>query len=225
SSGAPRGRRGGARGEHAVLSGRSRGTRRALSRLRRGRGLDHDPSRSGAVPLHPGNGGGGRAWLASHARGRAARGSDHADPRGSGAGAQHLSHGQRHGFLRFPGAHRVRDQAEALWLNASRPGSRERMFVVARNRQLSSGSAFSMRRWTFGLSFGMNRSVKKFNKLSAIAISYRPQATATPIAPVFQMLAAVAVPATVPRSLRMAPPPMNPMPVRIPYITRELPSV
>jgi len=44
----------------------------------------------------------------------------------------------------------------------------------------------------------------------------RSKATAFPIAPVFQILAADAVPATLSLSLNMAPPPMKPMPVTIP---------
>ena len=58
-----------------------------------------------------------------------------------------------------------------------------------------------------------NRSVAKFIMLKTIAISYRLKAAAAPIAPVFQMLAAVAVPRTLPRSFRMAPPPIKPIPV------------
>jgi hypothetical protein len=52
------------------------------------------------------------------------------------------------------------------------------------------------------------------------AISSRPSATAAPTAPVTQMLAAVANPRTFPPSLRIAPPPMNPMPLKSPAIIR-----
>jgi hypothetical protein len=44
------------------------------------------------------------------------------------------------------------------------------------------------------------------------------------MAPVFQMLAAVAVPCTVPSPFRIAPPPMKPIPVIRPAITRACPS-
>src|ERR1039458_8077420 len=53
------------------------------------------------------------------------------------------------------------------------------------------------------------------------AISKRDSATAAPITPVFQMLAAVAVPWTFPRPRIMAPPPMKPMPVVRPWMMRE----
>ena len=49
----------------------------------------------------------------------------------------------------------------------------------------------------------------------------RSSATATPSTPVFQMLAAVAVPCTLPSAFRMAPPPMKPMPATSPCSTRD----
>jgi hypothetical protein len=57
------------------------------------------------------------------------------------------------------------------------------------------------------------------------AISYRFQAVAIPIAPVFQRLAAVAVPLTEFKPLIIAPPPIKPIPVMIPYITLDCASV
>ena len=66
------------------------------------------------------------------------------------------------------------------------------------------------------LSFISLRSVRKLSADRMIAISNRENATEIPIAPVFQMLAADAVPSTRSRLVRMAPPPINPIPVMIP---------
>ena len=49
-------------------------------------------------------------------------------------------------------------------------------------------------------------------------------AAAVPIAPVAHRLAAVAVPLTLSLSLRMAPPPMKPMPVMMPSTIRAIAS-
>ena len=72
----------------------------------------------------------------------------------------------------------------------------------------------------FFLTSPIKRSVMKFKKLKTIAISNLLKATAMPIAPVFQILAAVAVPLTVDSPLRIAPPPIKPIPVIMPCITR-----
>jgi len=66
------------------------------------------------------------------------------------------------------------------------------------------------------LTFPKTNREKKFKPESNTGISSLSKATAKPIAPVFQMLAADAVPATLSLSLKMAPPTMNPIPVMIP---------
>ena len=87
---------------------------------------------------------------------------------------------------------------------------------AARRKNYSlDGSSFSK---------GINFNVRNVNNAMVTATSILPRPTAAPIAPVAQMLAAVAVPRTDAPSLRMAPPPMKPMPVISPSTTRAVPS-
>src|SRR5687768_11557643 len=71
------------------------------------------------------------------------------------------------------------------------------------------------------LSGAIARSVTKFAMPSTSAISNFPRAVAAPIAPVVHMLAAVAVPRTPSPFLRIAPPPINPIPVIKPWTRRD----
>ena len=77
------------------------------------------------------------------------------------------------------------------------------------NRHYFSPLSFSI---AYSFTSLKNRRVKKSKAERIVAISNRSKATATPIAPVFQIVAAAAVPLTLSLLVRIEPPPINPIP-------------
>jgi hypothetical protein len=118
-----------------------------------------------------------------------------------------------------------------MWIAPGLERSRTEHPPLSRSESLDSDGAWTAHRLlpsspvrssTVLFSGVTHRRVAKVTALSTIAIRYSLYAMAAPIAPTAQMLAAVAVPCTASSllSFRIAPAPMNPIPVTSPSSTR-----